>query len=371
MRWLALLPLLSACNLFERSWVERVEVDQAMAKGDYKTVCVGLRMKEDAELRTYTAQQLVPVPENVVEDCLCEGVKGQDGKWDKAVAEGMRGATRDEAVRCLAELAATPDLVDRDKAIGFLGRTKAPIARSTLLEIARAPGDAAMRKQAIEAFVGDATQKDALISLLADPEKDVRAAAAGALGGVATTDASVVAELVKVATTDAEGAVRGAALAAARQSKSPESAELACKMMLEDEAPEVRLAAVGGFRGTREAADLACLRKRMLLEEDDPTVRQALLDVVKSSPADESGKILCDAIPFWLATYLDRGLPDQVPGTDIIRAQNDRDWEASFACLQKALRGSGYSCYAKQYIGTWMRELGGNAGVPKCPPPGM
>ncbi len=372
MRALALLPLLSACNLFERSWVERVEVDQAMAKGDYKTVCIGLRMKDDAELRTYTAQQLAPIPEPVVEECICEALQvDEKGKWDKAVAEGLRGAERDENVRCLVDLAKKADLVERDKAIGVLARVKAPSARATLLEIAKAPGDAAIRKQAILAFVGDKTQKDTLVGLMADADKDARAAAAAALGGIAASDPSVVPDLVRVATTDAEGAVRGAALLAARQSKSKESAELACKMLLEDAAPEVRLAALNGFRGTREAEDLACLRKRMLMAEDDPAVRQAMLDVVKASPSDESGKILCDAIPFWLKTYLGKGLPDQVPGTDIIRAQNDRDWEQSFACLQKAQKGSGYSCYAKQYLGTWVRELGGNAGVPKCPPPGL
>lgn len=373
MRWLALLPLLTACHLFERSWVERVEVDQAMAKGDYKTVCIGLRMKDDPELQTYTAQQLAPVPDPVAEECICAELKGgkEGTKWSQPIAQGLRGAERDEAVRCLAELAATPDLVDRDKAIDALGRAKAPVARKTLLEIAKTPGDPAARAKALESFVGDSTQKEALLGLLADGEPVVRAAAATALGGVAAADASVVPELVRVATTDAEGAVRGAALAAARQSKSRESAELACKMLLEDAAPEVRLAALNGFRGASDPADLACLRKRMMTAEDDPTVRQALLDVVKASPSQESGKILCDAIPFWLKTYLVKGLPDQIAGTDIIRAQNDRDWESSFACVQKALRGSGYSCYAKQYVGTWMRELGGNAGVPKCPPPGM
>ena len=108
----------------------------------------------------------------------------------------------------------------------------------------------------------------------------------------------------------------------------------------------------------------------MLTEEESAEVRLAMIEVVKGSPSDESGKILCDSIPFWLKTYLKQGLPENVPGTDIIRAQNDRDWDNSYACVKKALGGSGYSCYARQYSAYWMNELGGKVSVPKCPPAG-
>lgn len=372
MRWLVPLLWLAGCEqLFTPGWVERPQVDQAMAKGDYRVACVGLKMVKDDELRTYTAQQLAPVPDPVADDCICEAVKGKDGKWDEAVAEGLRGAERDEAVHCLADLAATEGLVDRDKAISILGRTKAPVARKTLLDIARGSSDATARALAVRAFAGDSTQKDALLTLLADKDTAVRASAATALGGLAATDPAVESALVDRASSDPEGDVRAAALLAARQSKNKTSSELACKLLNSDPAPAVRQAALQGFRGTRDPAELACMRKRMMSEEEDSGVRTTMLEVVKSSPSDESGKILCEAIPFWLKTYMQKGLPDQLPGTDIIRAQNDRDWEASYACLQKALRGSGYSCYARQYLGTWMRELGGSAGVPKCPPPGM
>jgi len=79
-------------------------------------------------------------------------------------------------------------------------------------------------------------------------------------------------------------------------------------------------------------------------------------------------KILCDAIPFWLRTYNKEDIPDKIPGTDIIGAQNDRDFENSYACLQKAYaKSSGYSCFAKMYAGWWFRQVGGSAYVPKCP----
>ena len=164
--------------------------------------------------------------------------------------------------------------------------------------------------------------------------------------------------------------MRAAALFSARQNPDRAAAELACKLMLTDPDETVRKAAVSSFKATKNPEDLACLRKRMLTEEDSAEVRLAMIEVVKGSPSDESGKILCDSIPFWLKTYLKQGLPENVPGTDIIRAQNDRDWDNSYACVKKALGGSGYSCYARQYSAYWMNELGGKVSVPKCPPAG-
>ena len=88
-----------------------------------------------------------------------------------------------------------------------------------------------------------------------------------------------------------------------------------------------------------------------------------------SSPHDDSAQILCDAIPFWLKSYVVEDLPEKIPGTDIIKVQNDRDWERSYECVQKAYRArGGYSCYAKMYVGYWFNELGGTGSVPACPP---
>ena len=38
--------------------IERPGVDQAIAMSRFKTACVGLRMKKDADLRAYTAKKL-------------------------------------------------------------------------------------------------------------------------------------------------------------------------------------------------------------------------------------------------------------------------------------------------------------------------
>jgi hypothetical protein len=122
------------------------------------------------------------------------------------------------------------------------------------------------------------------------------------------------------------------------------------------------------FKGTKKDEEIECLRKRAMTEEKDIGVRTAILTTLKSSPSPGAAKILCDAIPFWLRTYNKEDIPDKVPGTDIIGAQNDRDFENSYACLQKAYaNSSGYSCFAKMYAGWWFRQVGGSAYVPKCP----
>ena len=366
------LALLSACDKLKPKVVTQIQVDNGMAKGDYEIVCIGLKMVKNDELRTYTAQQLVGVPSEVADKCLCEALQPkEDGTWDEAVATGLRGSPKDSAVTCLADLVKRPEIQDREKALALLARTKAPIARATIADLAINPGDPAIRSAALRNLSGDKNQQEALVKLMqTDADPDVRAGAAWALGGLARADASLVAPLSTAATEDKEGAVRAAALFSARQNPDRAAADLACKLMLSDPDETVRKAAVSSFKATKNPEDLACLRKRMLTEEESAEVRLAMIEVVKGSPSDESGKILCDSIPFWLKTYLKQGLPENVPGTDIIRAQNDRDWDNSYTCVQKALGGSGYSCYARQYSAYWMNELGGKASVPKCPPAG-
>ena len=41
-------------------------------------------------------------------------------------------------------------------------------------------------------------------------------------------------------------------------------------------------------------------------------------------------------------------------------------WEGSFDCVKAALRQGGYSCFAKNYLGHWMKDLGGSAHAPLC-----
>jgi hypothetical protein len=361
------LPWLAACDLLTPSHVEVPDIQEAMAVERYNVVCVGLDMKAD-DTRKFATEKLIDVEDPIAEECICSHIADKDKGWDMAVADGMKTTDRDELAKCFTELVRNPALPKRGEAIGFLKSMPAPVARQTLADIAGDPQSTADdRVKALGAIAGSKSFADVMVALVeSETDTDVRAAATAGLGGL--KDRPIIKLLRTKATDDPEGAVRSAALRALKQSKVPDSTEMMCKAMMEDDSPAVRIQAIGAFRGTKRAAAVKCLRERALTEEADSGVRQKLLDVLGSSPHKDAPTILCDAIPFWARTYLKEGMPDRVAGTDIITAQNNRDFERSYECVQKAIRSSrGYSCYARAYTGHWMRKLGGTASVPRCP----
>jgi hypothetical protein len=365
----AALSLLAACE-FTPNHVASRDIDDALINGRYKTVCKGLEMKDD-KVREYATEKLVEVQEPIAAECICkflpgqEFVPGTDG-WDPAIARGLTGTDRDELATCFADLVARPDLPRRLEAVSTLARIPARAARDALANVATSPGEADQRAAALKAIAADPVYKDRILGLLSgEPDPAVRAAAATGLGGL--KDDVTVNALVAAATGDKDGVVRGAALVAVRQSGHPAADEMACKAMMEDESPDVRRAAVMSFQGTKRKEPIACLRARALAFEEDSSVREAMLTVLKSSPSDDAALILCDAIPFWMKSYVKEEIPEKLPGTMIVKAQNDRDWERSYACVQRAVGQGGYSCFARMHLGNWFRELGGNTHVPECP----
>lgn len=365
----ALLTLLSACEITP-NFVASRDIDDAHINGRYKTVCKGLEMKDD-KVREYATDKLLEVTEPIAQECICtfisgrEFIPGTEG-WDPAIARGLTGTEREELASCFADLVKKPDLPRRLEAVTTLARIPARVARDTLADIATSPGDAEQRSAALKAIAADPAYQARILGLLsneADPV--VRAAAATGLGGL--KDDTTVAALVKSATEDSDGVVRGAALVAVRKSGHPAADEMACKAMMGDPSADVRRAAVASFQGTKRAEPIACLRERALTLEEDSSVREQMLIVLKSSPSDDAAKVLCDAIPFWMKNYVKEEIPEKLPGTMIVKAQNDRDWERSYGCVQKAVGQGGYSCFAKMHLALWMRELGGSTYVPGCP----
>jgi len=137
---------------------------------------------------------------------------------------------------------------------------------------------------------------------------------------------------------------------------------------MDDPAPEVRMVALGMYKGTKRDVALDCLRKRAFTDELDGKVREKILEILKSSTADGAADILCDLVPHWLATYAADDVVYKVPGLQVMEAQNDRDWRRSLECAQKAnAQRSKMDCYGKQYIAHWINELGGKAWPPPCP----
>lgn len=358
---------LTACDI-PPSFVENSDIDDAMARSAYKTVCKGLEMKDD-DTRRYTAMKLKSVEEPIAAECVCEFVvEGKHG-WDSAIADGLKGTKRDDLAGCFAEVVKKPDLGKRLEAVVALAMIPAPSARDALNAVAQETGASTeVRVAAIDKGIGgDVKYVDTLLGLMAnDSDPQVRAAAAGGLSGM--KDDKVVTALKKAYDTDKEGAVRAKALGSIKKSGFAEADALICKAMLEDESPAVRSSAIGAFHATKRKEAIDCLRERALTFEEDGSVRQRLLKALKASPSQDAADVLCDAIPFFLKSYVREALPEKIPGTDIAAIQNDRDWERSYECFQKAYakRGS-YACPGKMYIGHWFRQVGGTAHVPKCP----
>jgi len=363
--------LFVACDMFTPSYVNRTDIDQAMASHRWNTVCVGLQMDDDL-VREHATRRLRSVTDKdgieVANTCICENVVDPVEGWDRVIAASLGGETDDDKVNCLAALAAQDDIPDRLELVTALGHIPAPSAKNALIGVATAPGAVEPRVAALEYVGAIEDYRDAVLTILAGPEdENVRAAAASALGGATRNNALV--DALEAGCEDESGVVRGSSLAALKRVVGTSADKRLCEAMMSYPSPDVRRQAIGAFQGTRRTSIIECLRERAFAHEEDASVRQKLLDVLKSSPKQKAADVLCDAIGFWMRSYVIEDLPDRIPGTDIAKVQNDRDWDRSYECLQRAYRNrSGMSCHARMYVGWWYREVGGQGvHIPDCP----
>ncbi len=366
--FIAAVALIGACD-FTPPTVENSDIDNAVAMGRLPVICKGLKMT-DPEVRRHAASRLEEIDDPEAAECLCEdAIDETTGAWNEAILSGLKGSDREDLAACFLPALDEPRNERRLELVVALDKLTAPSVKARLKAIALETGeDPDTRAVALRMFAG-ATGDDlaALLNVLAtDPTPSMRAAAAEVLKG--QKDEAVAAALTAAATSDESGTVRARALLTLRQMNRPEADAMACKAMMEDPDAEVRRTAVLSYRGTKRDGPMKCLKKRMMTLEEDTGVRQALLDMLSKAPAKGVKPILCDAIPFWVKNYVGDRHPADLPGTDIITAQNDRDWENSYTCVQKAYgRRGGYTCKGKQYVAAWFRELGGSSHIPKCP----
>ena len=347
--------VLGACDMTP-DFVSIEDVGGAMQLGRYNVVCKGLEM-EDEETRGYAAGRLNGLELPQAQECVCKhGIDLEAGTFDPAILNGLGTTNRDEMVSCFLEGLDVPHMEKKLELVVALARTNAPSARTRLQELVFDPS----------------------------AEGELRARAAGSLSGQG--DGDYQAKLLGVLKEDGEnlGAVKSAVAKILKTNESPEVSEallsvstgeenpLLCTAALSDPAPEVRLAAVKQFHGPRKnekgTGELACLKKKITTEELDGNVRQAVLDAIKASPRDEVGKVLCNATPWWVRTYVKDKHPDRMVGANILAAQNERDWENTEACLRKAYNAGGYTCHGTQYIAAWASDyIYFNPRVPECP----
>ncbi|MFT5587346.1 MAG: hypothetical protein ACI9VR_004955 [Cognaticolwellia sp.] len=362
-----LMAALFACEIVP-PYVDSMNVDDAFAHQRYKVVCKGLEM-EDPETRTHATKKLTDVTEPIAAECTCQFAWDSAAHtFDSAILEGLEGSDREDMVSCFLPALEDAQLEERANLVTMLNKTRVPAVKERMAGLAKdSSQDAGVRAAAIAALAGsmEATQVATLVELLGDEDGSIRAAAAKALKG--QSDETTLAALRTSLELDTEPEVRAAALKVLKGAKVDDATELVCTAMIEDESPIVRKAAVMSFKGTKRQAAMDCLRRKTLTEEKDGDVRGAVLSVLKGSPHEDAGDVLCDAIPFYMRTYIKNRDPSKVPGTDIAAAQNDRDFENSYVCYQKALRKtSGWTCHGRQYVSSWYREVGGKGYVPRC-----
>jgi hypothetical protein len=355
------LLLLVACVDLAPTFVSKGDIDKAIGTRNETVLCTGLTMKEE-ETRSYAAEKIVTL-DKMKSNCLCEHPTYQ-GHWDAAILQGARKAKEDARAGCLATLLDDPAQTERPALATALLDVKVPAVRARLVTAATSDADPAVQAAALPILTG--TKDPAEVQLLAGglatkPTGWVLSATRALAGQAAAAPA-----LKSLATTHADPAVRAAALDAYRQDHTADFAEVVCAAMLKDADATVRTAAITMVKSSRDAAVLGCLRERAMTVEPDAGVRLALLQTLSRTGAPEAADILCDTVPFWVKTYVkDVAVAEKSP-EDILYFQNDRDFERSYECAEKAYRAGGYSCWGKAYVGARFAEFGGKASYPKC-----
>jgi hypothetical protein len=354
--------------------VERADIDQGLALGAYHIVCKGLEMEKD-DVREYATTKFHMIEEPIAAECVCEHIWRED-KWDEAVARGLKGAKRDDMVTCLADVLDDPRLDREAELVSALNLTGAPVVPGRLYAYAQRAGEPQARALAVRGLLGTTQGEvvDFILDKLAnDPSAEVRSAALHALQG--QQDPRIEPAIRAVFAGDEDPTVRVEALRIILDGRPEDRDALICGSMMDDPAPEVRMAAVGMYKGTKRKEALDCLRERSLTDEPDSKVREKLLEVLKSSSADQAKDLLCELVPVWLTKYAADEITysagtDQVtvdPGLRVMEAQNDRDWERSLECAQRAFAQRGkMHCNGRAYLTMWVNTLGGKAHRPGC-----
>ena len=369
----ASLLFFTACEQLPATIDESAQVDQYLAQKRYRAACVGLQSRDD-EIVTYAAQRLVEYPHiKDATECLCTALyDDQRHEVGLPAGKGTEGSGRNDLAACVQPGLSDTVLTDerRQNLVQVLADLGAADAYGILADLMQNDADPEIRARAASGLRPARSQAEALVtSMQTDASPEVRAAAASALDGHKGDE--VAAALTAAALEDEDGGVRAAAMAVmAKGKRSSRTHDMLCTAMNEDEDARVRTAAVKAYHGTKRKASLDCVGRRLVEEEESATVRQAAMDALKASPSDHVKPLLCQAVAPVVRRYIDNQIPNSdndASGTHIMKAQNDRDWEASYACVSKALGQGGYTCGGRWYLINWYNNLGGNRKLPDCP----
>lgn len=342
------------------------EVDNDILQGNFEEACYGLRA-EHPEVRRHTAEKLAEHPDQpIATQCTCVALYDpESGRVDTDIARGLDGKKRDDLATCLTPAFADERVADKVGLAELVGNMKAEAGWALLANVAKSHADPAVRAGAVHGMRFATSQQAALIAVLgSDSSADVRAAAAKALGEQRTPESR--AALEQAAGNDAEAAVRIAAVLAMKNMEGFEAA--ACRVLNADADPGARHAAAIALEGIRKKdVVVPCFHERLIHEEPSEEVRAQVLKNLVVLRMPEANQVLCDDIGPYLRLYVKDAVPPEGAAWDILKAQNDVDFENSYACVEKAMRQGGYSCYAKYHLATWNAALGGKAKPRACP----
>ena len=355
----ALATLSIACTPIEASFVSKSDLDKAHTLADVRTMCVGLKMKDD-DTREYAASKLKDYNDDGAL-CLCDHLT-RDGTWDPAVFNGLARAKDDARVGCVATALDDVKLKDRAGMATAMMKIDAPSVHARLVLAANSDSDPAVQAAALPALRGTTDPKELEMLITGLKRGGLWGAnAAYDLTGLApATDA--LRDIIK--TGDAQ--TKTAALLAYRAAKTDDWGAVACAALNDPDAA-VRIGALAAVKATRNIEILGCMRDHLMAPEPDAAVRLALLQTLSSDAAPEAAKALCDAIPYWVKTYITDTAPQPKSVEDIVFYQNDRDFEQSLACTEAAFKAGGYTVCGKAYLGARVNEFGGNARYKDCP----
>ena len=361
---------LQACDRAPSYVEETREIDLFLYQQRFRSACVGLKMRDNDELREYTAQQLSGIigePHSAA--CLCAALYDPEaGTIDEAVVRGIAGSDREDLAECLAPAITDDRVQDRVLMARALGAIGARRGFELVADLVSDDPDPAVRYAAAKALKPSSRHVRFLIETLASsPEPAARAGAAEALDERVTEREEVEEAMYAAVSGDENPRVRAVAATALARASGAKVDRVLCERLLDDEDEQVRTAVATAFHGTRDSDRLECLERRLTTLEESAGVRRATLDALGASPAEEAAQILCRSIGPFLRLHVVDSIAEQTEGVDIIKIHNDRDWQQSYRCVQRALAQGGYSCYARNHLGRWFRELGGSAPTPWCP----
>jgi hypothetical protein len=361
---------LFACIDTTPTEVTKADITQAFIKKNVSTICVGLTM-DDPNIQSFATEKIRALGGAEATSCLCTNIVDSDGMLREGVAIGMHGESSNDRAECFSKVLTKPNIGMPIKAIQLFSKLEAPIVQTRLAKIAEDKSiNAKQRAAALEIVALSEEYIDAALALSADPEPLVMAAAIKVMGEHTRSKEARRTIAQNLANENPE--VRAAAIFAFKRHVPTKADSALCKAMLNDPEAMVRTAAVKALFKIRRPEGVRCLRELAMKEEPDAAVRDALIKTLGSALGDAKKpayQALCDAIPFWLKTYVKDDVIDKLEGVHIVKEHNRVDWENSPKCVERAFKASsGYSCYAKMHIALWRNLTSGqDKKTPLCP----